>query len=118
MTKAQSISEVGIYGAFIGYAFCVVLSAGECMQHHRCHGMCASSLLHEPFHIHSHAYIHAYIHTYARTYMTCGMLNRDGKTEHLNVCAGYLVRTKPGDVDEGGVAAGYAFLDSLCLENA
>ena len=39
----------------------------------------------------------------------------DGATEHLNQIAGHLVRTKPGGVDEGGVAAGYAYLDSPLL---
>lgn len=33
----------------------------------------------------------------------------------LNQAAGYLVRTKPASVREGGVAAGYAYLNSLQL---
>ena len=33
----------------------------------------------------------------------------------MNECAGYLVRTKPVGVDEGGVATGYSVLSSLVL---
>ena len=33
--------------------------------------------------------------------------------ELLNEEAGYLLRTKVGDSDEGGVAAGFAVLDSV-----
>ena len=33
----------------------------------------------------------------------------------LNQTGGYLVRTKPSDVNEGGVATGFAALDSLYL---
>jgi len=33
----------------------------------------------------------------------------------LDETKGYLVRTKPAEVDDGGVAAGRAALDSLCL---
>ena len=33
----------------------------------------------------------------------------------LNEQTGYLLRTKASDSDEGGVAAGYAFLDSVYL---
>ncbi|EAN87628.1 putative glutathione synthetase [Trypanosoma cruzi] len=32
-----------------------------------------------------------------------------------NACAGYVVRSKPADVDDGGVMAGVAALDSLAL---
>ena len=37
----------------------------------------------------------------------------DGEAELLNEEAGYLLRTKVNDSDEGGVAAGYAVLDSV-----
>ncbi|CAK9191339.1 unnamed protein product [Sphagnum troendelagicum] len=40
---------------------------------------------------------------------------RNGKKEVLNKEAGYLLRTKVADSNEGGVAAGYAVLDSLYL---
>ncbi|KAI8914099.1 glutathione synthase [Entophlyctis helioformis] len=39
----------------------------------------------------------------------------DGVTEHLNEAPGHLLRTKTSDSDEGGVAAGYAVLDSPFL---
>lgn len=39
----------------------------------------------------------------------------DDKKVLLDETRGYLVRTKPFDVDDGGVAAGRAALDSLCL---
>lgn len=32
-----------------------------------------------------------------------------------NECTGHIVRTKPNNVDEGGVATGYATLDSPYL---
>jgi glutathione synthase len=40
---------------------------------------------------------------------------RNGNKEVLNKEAGYLLRTKVADSNEGGVAAGYAVLDSLYL---
>ena len=36
----------------------------------------------------------------------------DGTTEHFNEKAGHLLRTKVDGVDEGGVASGFAVLDS------
>ena len=33
----------------------------------------------------------------------------------MNAVAGYLVRTKPAGIDEGGVATGYSVLSSLIL---
>jgi hypothetical protein len=33
----------------------------------------------------------------------------------LNETGGYLLRTKPFEINEGGVATGYAALDSICL---
>jgi hypothetical protein len=50
-----------------------------------------------------------------RPRICCLHSRSDGSTEHLNQIAGHLVRTKPGGVDEGGVAAGYAYLDSPIL---
>jgi glutathione synthase len=45
-----------------------------------------------------------------------GVFLGDGASEPLlNSCAGYLVRTKPDGVDEGGVAAGYSVLSSVYL---
>jgi hypothetical protein len=35
--------------------------------------------------------------------------------EAIDFAIGYLVRTKSADLDEGGVCAGYACLNSLCL---
>ena len=35
----------------------------------------------------------------------------------INEYAGYLVRTKPEDVDEGGVATGYSVLNSMILSD-
>ena len=43
------------------------------------------------------------------------VLLRRGDRVLLNREAGHLVRTKAGDSDEGGVAAGYAVLDSPML---
>ena len=34
----------------------------------------------------------------------------------VNDCAGYLLRTKPEGVDEGGVAAGFSVLNSVMLD--
>lgn len=34
------------------------------------------------------------------------------KKEILNECSGHLLRTKPSDSDEGGVASGFSCLDS------
>jgi glutathione synthase len=40
----------------------------------------------------------------------------DGSSQpRLNHCAGYLLRTKPAGVDEGGVATGYSVLSSVVL---
>ena len=39
-----------------------------------------------------------------------------GNEVRLNKDAGYLVRTKGAEVDEGGVSAGYACLNSLVRE--
>jgi hypothetical protein len=41
----------------------------------------------------------------------------DGNPPLINEYAGHLVRTKQFGVDEGGVAAGYSFLDSPSLIN-
>ncbi|MBU2647295.1 glutathione synthase [bacterium] len=45
-----------------------------------------------------------------------GVCFADGKTLIENRDIGYLVRTKSSDKDEGGVCAGYACLNSLCLK--
>ena len=37
------------------------------------------------------------------------------KTELLNECSGYLLRTKADGVDEGGVAAGFSVLNAITL---
>jgi hypothetical protein len=42
-------------------------------------------------------------------------LYRNKEKVILNEQTGYLLRTKASDSDEGGVAAGYAFLDSVYL---
>ena len=39
----------------------------------------------------------------------------DENEVYLDESKGYLVRTKPADVNDGGVAAGRAALDSVCL---
>jgi hypothetical protein len=39
----------------------------------------------------------------------------DGAATHLNAAAGHLLRTKIEGTDEGGVAAGFAVLDSPLL---
>ena len=39
----------------------------------------------------------------------------DSDNVYLDETKGYLVRTKPFDVNDGGVAAGRAALDSVCL---
>ncbi len=39
----------------------------------------------------------------------------DGEREVINRDAGYLVRTKERDTPEGGVSAGFGYLDSLLL---
>lgn len=39
----------------------------------------------------------------------------DGSNEYRNNNEGYLVRTKTADSNEGGVAAGFAVVDSLYL---
>jgi len=44
-----------------------------------------------------------------------GVYLADGERELLNTDAGYLVRTKGHDVTEGGVSAGFGYLDSLLL---
>jgi len=41
-----------------------------------------------------------------------GMLVKDGDEVVANIAAGHLLRTKPRDVEDGGVAAGRAVLDS------
>ncbi|KAH9276830.1 glutathione synthetase [Batrachochytrium salamandrivorans] len=40
----------------------------------------------------------------------------DGSTVHMNTIVGHLLRTKMSDSDEGGVAAGFAVLDSPFLQ--
>ena len=45
-----------------------------------------------------------------------GVLLAKGEEVRLNEDAGYLVRTKGELVDEGGVSAGYACLNSLLRE--
>ncbi|HEX7926562.1 MAG TPA: glutathione synthase, partial [bacterium] len=47
-----------------------------------------------------------------------GTLLANGPTLLHNRDAGYLVRTRPAHLHEGGVSAGFGFLDSLILENA
>jgi glutathione synthase len=47
-----------------------------------------------------------------------GVFVGDGSSDApqmLNQCAGYLLRTKPLGVDEGGVATGYSVLSSVLL---
>lgn len=44
-----------------------------------------------------------------------GVHLRRGKETLLNVRGGHLLRTKPADADEGGVASGFAVLDSPML---
>ncbi len=44
-----------------------------------------------------------------------GVVISRGETLLKNMTGGYLVRTKSKDVNEGGVATGYAALDSLYL---
>ena len=44
-----------------------------------------------------------------------GVLLADGERELINRDVGYLVRTKGADTQEGGVSAGFGFLDSLLL---
>jgi glutathione synthetase len=44
-----------------------------------------------------------------------GVFLGDGHTTHVNVAVGHLLRTKAEDTDEGGVAAGFAVLDSPLL---
>ena len=46
-----------------------------------------------------------------------GICLADGDDIIENRDAGYLVRTKSADVNEGGVCAGYACLNSLCLSS-
>lgn len=47
-----------------------------------------------------------------------GTFMGDGEAEPLlNEVAGYLLRTKPAGVDEGGVATGYSVLSSVVLTN-
>lgn len=45
-----------------------------------------------------------------------GAFLADGDEVLINADAGYLVRTKARDTSEGGVSAGFGFLDSLLLE--
>ena len=42
-------------------------------------------------------------------------VHRNKEKVILNEQTGYLLRTKASDSDEGGVAAGFAFLDSVYL---
>lgn len=45
-----------------------------------------------------------------------GVFIGDGSGQPLlNEGAGYLLRTKPQGIDEGGVASGYSCLSSICL---
>ena len=44
-----------------------------------------------------------------------GVYLHDGLRELINEPAGYLLRTKRATTNEGGVAGGYAMLDSVCL---
>lgn len=39
----------------------------------------------------------------------------DGEAAMINDCAGYLLRSKPSGVDEGGVATGYSVINSVLL---
>lgn len=45
-----------------------------------------------------------------------GIVIADYEDIKVNEYAGYLLRTKASDANEGGVAAGFAVLDSLYLE--
>lgn len=47
---------------------------------------------------------------------TFGVMVRHGREVVVNKAAGYLVRTKAAASDEGGVAAGFAVLDSVWFE--
>ena len=44
-----------------------------------------------------------------------GIWLSDGDIVHLNECGGHLLRTKTSQSNEGGVAAGFAVLDSPLL---
>lgn len=44
-----------------------------------------------------------------------GLWVSDGDTIHLNEAGGHLLRTKTSDSNEGGVASGFAVLDSPFL---
>eukprot|EP00755_Sulcionema_specki_P004322 Sspe_Gene.29787::Locus_14353_Transcript_1_1_Confidence_1.000_Length_1667::g.29787::m.29787/K21456/GSS; glutathione synthase len=46
---------------------------------------------------------------------TFGVVLGDGKQLLENSCAGYVLRSKPSDQADGGVAAGVAALDSVAL---
>ena len=46
-----------------------------------------------------------------------GTLLADGEDIPINRDVGYLVRTKPEGIVEGGVSAGFGYLDSLVLKN-
>jgi glutathione synthase len=47
---------------------------------------------------------------------TFGAVLSDGVHLALNEYAGYVVRTKPADIQDGGVMAGVAALDALCVD--
>ena len=44
-----------------------------------------------------------------------GVFLSDGATVYVNAAAGYLLRTKPTDNYEGGISAGFGFIDSVVL---
>lgn len=45
-----------------------------------------------------------------------GVFLAEAETERMNLDAGYLVRTKPREVEESGVSAGYGYLSSLLAQ--
>ena len=84
--KDQTISELGIFGAYLRYSAC----------------------------LHVRVTVPCFLKLAKRvTCMDCDYRNKDKVI--VNGQSGYLMRTKVSSSDEGGVAAGFAVLDSVYL---
>ncbi len=95
LVPCKTISELGIYGTFLG-------------THSPNH-----LLTHSPNHLLTHLLTHSPNHLLTHSFLGSGSWEETKPV--INMEAGYLLRTKPCDSDEGGVASGYSVLNSIAL---
>ena len=98
LTELEVVSELGIYGVFLRSTRMTWRARTRSGGWSGCMLTAAS------------AAVRASVHALA------AILHSDGDRILLNEDGGHLLRTKGASVDEGGVAAGYAHIDSPLLD--